>query len=380
MTTLILDSFVYGTMPKSTAKNISAQIVQGQTVQGYRELGRHENTSLSNFESLQHQWDTTSQTSVRLLDISTCHPDFMNMKIFQSPAFLPHIPAMHMPLLEHFIFTMTRCISCHTSIQTELCSVFVPMALETPHLLAAVLCISASHRSSLGIDQSTIQIDYLRTESLKQLQSELAGGFEETTMATTLLLCLDEIVSGGEEAETLRVYLQGAASIHKETAIFSRNTKTCTLLKRLYLSIEAIALSYGMLEGDWCLLTSDEALGTPHIDELASFSTALLPVFAEINTLTKTRTGEYTNQTREILVERVEAMLILVLASSKKVTVLLGKSKPNRSLPPPWLLPGRLWSYQKPEQRPIQCVLPLPTRSMCSRMLIIEGMRRVLWD
>lgn len=67
----------------------------------------------------------------------------------QSPSTNPSwIPPVYMALLDHFLVKMTRSLSYHDGIQKDLCSLILPMALETSHLLAAVLLVSASHRVS----------------------------------------------------------------------------------------------------------------------------------------------------------------------------------------------------------------------------------------
>ncbi|CZR65217.1 uncharacterized protein PAC_15117 [Phialocephala subalpina] len=237
----------------------------------------------------------------------------------QSPSTSPSwIPPVYMALLDHFLVKMTRSLSCHDGIQKDLCSMILPMALETSHLFAAVLLVSANHRVSLGLEQSLVQIEHLRTTSLTQLRESLAVGSlvaQEATMVTTLMLCLSEMVSGGNNLELWRVHLHGARAILGSDGSAKKRDATWDLLKRFYMSIECIASSCGMLTKD-VFLICNEPSDEHYIDDLTGFSTTLLPIFEEINNLTKTPVStdrvcftSFTRETCKILVDKVEDML-----------------------------------------------------------------------
>jgi hypothetical protein len=236
---------------------------------------------------------------------------------------LPYIPPVYMDLLDHFLAKISRSLSCHKGFHRDLCSVIVPMALETPHLLASVLLVSANHRVTLGLEQSLLQIEHLRATTLRQLRGSLMSpgtASSETAMATTLMLCFGEIVSGGDNTEMWRVHLQGAGAIWKSADKSGMRTLTWDLLERLYRSIEVIASSYGMCSTEDGLLIVNKP--TEHyIDDLSGFSTALLPTFDEINNLMSTSqrspniaggtvdVDSFTEETCRILIERVEDLL-----------------------------------------------------------------------
>ena len=215
--------------------------------------------------------------------------------------------------------SMTRSISCHQGIQRQLCSAIVPMALGSSHLFAAVLLVSACHRVSLGLEQSLVQIQFLRSTSLSQLREALAAGGSKATepaMATTLMLCFSEIVAGEDDVDSWRVHFRGARAIWRGVQQARQETSVWKFLDRLYKSIEVIALSCGLLNASDDLLTSTEPSNEEYIDDLTGFSTALLSTFDEINHLTNMtqRTeglpeGLFLQETCEILVQKVDGLL-----------------------------------------------------------------------
>lgn len=239
---------------------------------------------------------------------------------------LSWIPPVYVTLLDHFLVRMTRSISCHKGIQAEFCSFLLPMALETPHLLAAVLLSAAMHRSSVGLEQSVAQINHLRAASLTQLRRSLTADgavIEETTMATALLLCLAEVHSGEDNIEAMKVHLQGARALWKSAWGLKKKSSAWIFFRRFYTSLESIALSYGMLQTQSDDLTSCEPEEEDYIDDLAGFSTALLPTFDEINhlvnatrqvpgiTLNPVVHDAFIKETCEILVAKVENLLLI---------------------------------------------------------------------
>ncbi len=167
------------------------------------------------------------------------------------------------------------------------------MALECSHLFAASLSLAASHRQSVGLEQSLLQIEYLRSASVKELRFALNSSDiskYDSAVATTLVLCMADIVAGGEKPDSWRVHLYGAGALLAGINRSRTSTRTPVedFLKRLYVSINAIALSCGTRKFQPSRTPTVEET---YIDDLAGYSTKLLPIFEEINDLGSSMDG-----------------------------------------------------------------------------------------
>ncbi|KAI5288525.1 hypothetical protein KEM54_005144 [Ascosphaera aggregata] len=103
-------------------------------------------------------------------------------------------------LLDHFISCTTTALSCHQLIRHEITSVLVPMAAEAPYLLSSLLCLAATNRISLGLDQNTTQLDRLKATTIRQLLNVISVPekiLEDAVIACILVLCTTDIVSLG---------------------------------------------------------------------------------------------------------------------------------------------------------------------------------------
>ncbi|KAF3480930.1 uncharacterized protein GIQ15_06277 [Arthroderma uncinatum] len=206
------------------------------------------------------------------------------------------LPKQQRNLLDHFMSCTTLSMSCHSPIQDMFCRVLVPMAMQTPHLLGALLSLAATHRLTLGMDQSMSELNFLKLTSLRQLQEALAkpgGNMDEAIVATTLTLCHADFVSDGRSPGSWRSHLQGTTAI---IAAYLQNSKagpdsltsTMSLLWRWYLSIETVALLTGNLvmpNDSRALLQMRKLISDDGIDDLAGFSSSLGPIFKDINRL-----------------------------------------------------------------------------------------------
>jgi Fungal specific transcription factor domain len=173
------------------------------------------------------------------------------------------------------------------------------MALQAPtgsHLLAAMLSLSAIHRKHAGVDQSEDLVAYLRYQSVKRLKLPVIGQSREAddiAMATTLMLCLSEIMSGGEKPNSWRLHLQGVAAIQRGMDEAYQNnpnaveTPIRSFLRRWSVALEVLALLCGtpMSESDvrFVLHVAKPDGGDHYIDEFHGFTTKLVPVFGKIN-------------------------------------------------------------------------------------------------
>ncbi|KAH8649573.1 fungal-specific transcription factor domain-containing protein [Ilyonectria robusta] len=223
------------------------------------------------------------------------------------------VPVRFRPLLDYFHDAVSRSLSCHKGIQHDICSSLIPIAVQSSHLLAAVLCASACHRRSAGLEQSLDEIGHLRSTAIQSLNIALVCSDPretEAALATTLVLCMSEIVSVEPQKDTWRLHLSGATALLRTLESGQENGSLNTSLaymRRFYMSLKAIAVSCGMVEGTQFL---DEPSGSgDYIDDLAGFSTSLLPIFDAINCL------DMLEQKRvpidpDDLIERVRQMLI----------------------------------------------------------------------
>lgn len=217
-------------------------------------------------------------------------------QLIRNPNELPTLSEHYRFLLKHFAVRTSHSLSCHPLIQHNFCEVLVPMALQTPHLLAALLGLTATHCASIGLKQSQAQIDFLHLTSLKRLQAVLSqpsNCVDDAVVATILTLCTSDIISCGQSHGSWRLHLQGAAAVignHWPRPEESPNShaSATSLLWRWFLSLEALSFLSGKS------IAAPESQGTTQfqslpyraaIDDFAGFSHSLTPIFREINRL-----------------------------------------------------------------------------------------------
>ncbi|KAM5434663.1 hypothetical protein McanMca71_006294 [Microsporum canis] len=228
----------------------------------------------------------------RLVRYSPPTPDAVRSNPFE----FSWLPKQQRKLLDHFISCTTLSMSCHSPIQDMFCRVLVPMAMQTPHLLGALLSLAATHRLTLGMDQSMSELNLLKVTSLRQLQEALAkpgADMDESIVATTLTLCHADFVSDGRSPGSWRSHLQGttaviASYLENSKASLGSLSSTMSLLWRWYLSIETVALLTGNLvmpNDSRALLQMRKLISDDGIDDLAGFSSSLGPIFKDINRL-----------------------------------------------------------------------------------------------
>ncbi len=208
----------------------------------------------------------------------------------QSLAMIPTIPNEFRPLLDHFVHGMTISISCHKGIQDEICSTIVPMSMQVPHLLSAVLALAAAHRLSSGLSGEDCQFELMKGKSLKQLRSALdrfSPTENDQVLATTLILCMAEVISPTSNLSSWRSHLHGAATLsaHHSVSSSASLSSTSAFLRRKHQALQAIALACGAKSYQGRILTSPSEECDAYIDDLAGYSTNLLPIFEEINNL-----------------------------------------------------------------------------------------------
>ncbi|PGH10726.1 hypothetical protein AJ79_05317 [Helicocarpus griseus UAMH5409] len=217
-------------------------------------------------------------------------------QIIRNPDPLNWLRPAYRSLLDHFTSSTTRALSCHKVVQQDFCSVLIPMALQTRHLLVAILSLAATHRVSLGLEQSWTELELLKTSSLNQLRTLLAHPkphLDYAIVATTLTLCITDVVSHGRSPHSWRLHLQGAAAMiseHMKNIDYSADSLSfaASLLWRWYFSLETVSLLCGNIA------VSPKAATRPQIrdifepdeiDELAGFPFSLAPIFSAISRL-----------------------------------------------------------------------------------------------
>ncbi|EXJ86318.1 hypothetical protein A1O3_03269 [Capronia epimyces CBS 606.96] len=205
-------------------------------------------------------------------------------------AVAPGVSPESRPLFDYFVHGMSVSISCHKGIQDELCSAIVPMAVQVPHLLSAVLALAAAHRQTSGLFQGERRFEMMKGKSLQQLRSALDcfnPADNDQLLATTLILCMVEIISPNPSNASWRSHLHGAATLfaHRHTSSRSNLTSASSFLRRKYQALQAIALACGSRRYTGPILLSPAAETAAYIDDLAGFSTNLLPIFRAINDL-----------------------------------------------------------------------------------------------
>lgn len=207
----------------------------------------------------------------------------------QSLAITPTISETLRPLFDYFVHRMTVSISRHRGIQDEICSSIVPVAMQVPYLLFAVLALAAAHRQSSGLVQGDCQFELMKGKSPKQLRSSLdqfSPSDNDQVLATTLILCMVEVISLTPSTSSWRSHLYGAATLsaYHSTCAGSSGSSSSAFLRRKHQTLQAIALACGSksYEGRILINPSHE---NAHIDDLAGFSTNLLPILKDTNDL-----------------------------------------------------------------------------------------------
>lgn len=218
-----------------------------------------------------------------------------NEAIQANPDWLIGVPDQYRSLIHYFTERVAPCFSLHDVHQRKYCSGLIPLALNTENgsqLLSAVLLAAATHRKSLG-QEDDVNCEKLLQTSLCQLRRQKLGcsaEVDELCIATSLTLCLVEVMKGGHEQSSWRTHMKGALALLEETEHvngFSQSNTGC-LLRRWCKSFQTISLSSPQRMTD--AYTSGSLNGKPgamfdYVDMFNGFSNALLSVFEEINDL-----------------------------------------------------------------------------------------------
>lgn len=215
------------------------------------------------------------------------------------------LSAENRALLDHFMSCTTTALSCHQLVRQEINSVLIPLAAQAPYLLTSLLCLAATNRISLGLEQSTLQLDRLKTVSIRQLLNALSNPrcvLDDAVIASVLVLCTTDIVSVNQNPGSWRSHLQGAATILSENMKHANSlglrptslTYTSSFFWRWFISIETASLMSGgksVVPSSMPRLFlatrahSELLFAEDEIDDFAGFSTSLIHVFSKIKQL-----------------------------------------------------------------------------------------------
>ncbi|KFA45681.1 hypothetical protein S40293_08020 [Stachybotrys chartarum IBT 40293] len=214
------------------------------------------------------------------------------------PSLFPDLPPAYRSLLDYFTHVLNS-FCCDESVKKDFCKTFLPIALDTSHVMASVLNLAAVHRVTAGLPQCTKQLALLRVVSVEQLRSQLdltSGPPTEATMATILMLCYSEVVSGGERSYSWRLHLEGAASLlSRALSVWKLDSGDSTkrFIARCFVSLVSLAnMSVSpptALVSNLAVQIVGEKGPDPHVDSFTAYSTALFPVFHEFGDLVRAR-------------------------------------------------------------------------------------------
>ncbi|PKX96228.1 transcription factor domain-containing protein [Aspergillus novofumigatus IBT 16806] len=181
----------------------------------------------------------------------------------------------------------------------------VATAVETPHLLHALLAASCSHHARLVQEPSANQLTILRFTDLAVtgLRAALANPAEtlkpETAM-TAMVLCTNDVCNGN--ARTWKVHLSGVMQLltallaRQRTADVDTDPFSLCLLK-WFATLDILAGLSGTHEGcvndgQYWNLTRNPNCGNGHVDEICGYSTQLMPLLARIGQLARRNVHE----------------------------------------------------------------------------------------
>ncbi|KAH8698584.1 fungal-specific transcription factor domain-containing protein [Talaromyces proteolyticus] len=158
-------------------------------------------------------------------------------------------------------------------------------------ILPATLESAALHPKYLGLYHSEHEIMALRHSSLRHFKLPAIGQnpvADDNAIATPLMLCLCDILAGGEKANSWQLHLQGAVAIMKQISGREHNRRnlqeshTRKFLRPWCESLEVLSLL-----GPNSKLTGQavDNSSSDYVDEFHGFSRTLIPLFQEANLL-----------------------------------------------------------------------------------------------
>jgi hypothetical protein len=213
-------------------------------------------------------------------------------EIAQNPSHLQRLTTSQKLLLDHFLHTVTRSFSLHAKSHHGFCSTYLTLALHSSaQVLPTVLEASAHHRRSLGLEYSDRELLSLRQASLQNFQVPQDVSDDNTrdiAAATALMLCLCDVIAGGEKAGSWKVHLQGAMAILRQSPTGATDQNQMSTQRRfLYRwgeSLEVLSLLGPAAASNDELVESDDD-ESDYIDEFHGFSRSLVQLIRQAHLL-----------------------------------------------------------------------------------------------
>ncbi|KPM45327.1 hypothetical protein AK830_g1186 [Neonectria ditissima] len=308
---LLQSQFVYGSIPPLVFVH---EYGHGDTP--LSNTHGHENSCEISTDPVQIEENPPEEARSLLFDPAVSH------NLTTNPELYP-LSTRSRSLVEYFQFCMSRSFSCHKGIQDDICHALLPMALNSPHLMASMLCAAASHRFSVGLEQldDVIRLQSIAMQHLNVALASPSSSEWLTALGSSLVLCMSEIVSPEGTRGDWLVHLSGASALMRRLKEQSCTDETSLLfMRRFYASLRAIAAGCGVDAGQ--NLYEDEELtrSNDFIDDLAGFSTSLVPIFKWVSAFEAPEQhvlgDDYHASTSMLpqnlqLIERVRAMLLV---------------------------------------------------------------------
>ena len=228
-------------------------------------------------------------------------PESMVQVIPQQIQLLPSLSRVERSLLHHFTHEASRITCCSSHVQTELCQLILPMAIESPSLMHATLAWAAIHHVSFngsigGLSDPDRFIAGLKTKSIESLRAELDKPDMTNTdalLATVRTLCQAEIHSGSDDASTWRIHVKGARALMDAIKNSGKPRMRPRLLERWYSALDSLAAltSQNHLmethDAEWERTCEAEEAEIEYLDDYNGYSTHLSSIIGKIGSLFK---------------------------------------------------------------------------------------------
>jgi hypothetical protein len=217
--------------------------------------------------------------------------DAIAPSIYQNPSHLSQLPASHRLLLDHFCHAVTRSFSLHLATHHGFCMTYLPLALDPAAgngLLPAVLEAAALHRKSLGLYDNERELIAFRHASIFQFKLPTIGENpveDDKALAMALILCLCDILAGGEKANSWQLHLQGAIAMIQQVSEGRSTSQESDIRKFLRRWCESLEVLSILGPDSKSAGQTVEASSLDYIDEFHGFCRGLIPIFQEVHLL-----------------------------------------------------------------------------------------------
>ncbi|PON28797.1 hypothetical protein TGAM01_v201905 [Trichoderma gamsii] len=199
-------------------------------------------------------------------------------------------------LIHHFAYHLTPCFSLSPTQHDKFCRTFLPLALDRTYggaVLSAIVLCTTIHRASPGSDAAQRAQLYLKCiRELQQVLRHPAPIRGDVAAAACLVLCLADILAGGQDFGAWKLHLNGAAAsldaVQSDAVATQRSlSETTSFLWRWCRSLRTVGFSTANPDQSNFVMDTGSN-GEPskpfhYIDVFDGFSTDLVPIFRDIN-------------------------------------------------------------------------------------------------